>query len=110
MGTVEKLNMERLSDDAKVIASCWFGNMRVGGQSDLTLHLRESRPAPRTQAALDELVDRGAISVEPFNRYGGIVYRPLVDCFDALLWFARLSDAEREPHNFPLMVSVEAAG
>lgn len=105
----EKLNMDALSDDAKVIASCWFGNMRVGGQSELTLHLRESRPAPRTQAALDELVNRGAVSVEPYNRYGGVVYRPLVDCFDAFVWFAKLSDAEREPHNFSLMVPVAPA-
>ena len=102
----EKLNMDGLSDDAKAIAGCWFAKMRVGGDSALTLHLVELKPAPRTQAALDELVDRGAISVEPFNGSGGLVYKPQVDCFEAFSWFMR--NAKRPEVNFRLMVPVDA--
>lgn len=101
----EKLNMGGLSNDAKAIAGCWFANMKVGGEGALTLHLRELKPAPRTQAALDELVNWGAISCEPFNRYGGLVYKPLVDCFDAFVWF--MENAKKPDVNFRLMVPVK---
>jgi hypothetical protein len=107
LALAERLNMDGLSDDAKAIAGCWFGKMKVGGESALTLMLRELKPAPRTQAALDELVNRGAISVEPFNRFGGLVYKPLVDCHDAFVWF--MKNAKRPDVNFRLMVPVETA-
>lgn len=102
----EELNMDGLSNDAKAIAGCWFANMKVDGRSALTLHLRELKPAPRTQAALDELVNRGAISCEPFNRFGGLVYKPLVNCRAAFRWF--MENAEKPEVNFRLMVPVNA--
>ncbi len=101
-----KLNMDDLSDDAKALAGCWFAKM--GPKSDgLTLHLKELKPAPRTQAALDEMVARGVLSKTPFNQYGGEVYKPLLDCFEAFRWF--MANAEREDINFRLMVPVNDA-
>lgn len=102
-GFAEKLNMEGLSGDAKAIAGIWFAQMRPTSDG-VTMHLRENKPAPRTQSALDELVNRGAISVGPFNRFGGLVYKPLVDCWDAFVWFSKLEDGEKEAVNFRLMV------
>lgn len=101
----EKLNMDGLSDDAKAIAGCWFANMRVGTEAAVTLELRSLKPAPRTQVALDELVNWGAISREPLNKHGGLVYKPLVDCFEAFPWF--MANAKKPEVNFRLMVPVE---
>lgn len=100
----EAIDLDSLSDDAKVIAGCWFAKMRVGGESALTLHLIENKPAPRTQAALDELVAKGVVSVSPFNRFGGLVFKPLVDCFSAFQWL--MTNSEREGVNFQLMVPI----
>jgi hypothetical protein len=76
--------MDDLGFDAKVLAGAWFG---MGMRTSVTLHLRESRPTARTQAAMDELVSRGVMSAEPFNEFGGLVLKPLVDCRDASRWF-----------------------
>lgn len=71
--------MSELSFDANCIAGAWFG-MMTPGKGDLTFELRTVRPSNRALDALAELVGAGIVSVEPFNRYGGLVYRPLVDC------------------------------
>jgi len=71
--------MDDLSFDAKCIAGAWFGIM-IPGKGGLTFQLQESAPSDRAQDALDELVRSKIISVEPFNRYGGLVYRPLINC------------------------------
>lgn len=102
-----EIDLSALSDDAKAIAGCWFAKMKVDGESALTLHLVENVPAPRTAAALAELVEKSVISVEPFNRFGGLVYRPLVDCFSAFRWF--MENAERPEINFQLMVPAPAS-
>ena len=47
-------------------------------KGQVTFKMNESRPSKRTQDALDELVEAGMVSVEPFNHYGGFVYTPLV--------------------------------
>lgn len=70
---------ENLSFDAKCIAGAWFG-MMIPGKGDLSFSLQSARPTERALAALGELVAAGVISVERFNRYGGLVYRPLVNC------------------------------
>ena len=97
-----EIDLSALTDDAKAIAGCWFAKMRVGGESKLTLQLVEHVPAPRTEAALAELVSKGVVSVEPFNRFGGLVYKPLIDCHPAFVWF--MKNAKREDINFQLMV------
>jgi len=71
--------VENLSFDAKCIAGAWFGIMSPG-KGEVTLQLNSVRPTDRALAALAELVERRVISVEAFNRYGGLVYRPLIDC------------------------------
>lgn len=71
--------VEGLSFDAKCVAGAWFG-MMTPGKGDLTFQLRTARPSDRALAALAEMVAAGVIEVEAFNRYGGLVYRPLVDC------------------------------
>lgn len=74
-----------LSFDAKGVAGAWFG-MMVPGKGDLTFQLQNAKPSPRAQAALDELVTKGLVSVEAFNRYGGLVYRPLARFDMAMEW------------------------
>lgn len=64
--------MAALSQDAQFLGSALFSMMEVGGT--LTFGMRESRPTARTQAALDELVQAGCVSVKPFNDFGGVVY------------------------------------
>ncbi len=64
-----------LSADAKYLGYSMFSRMMARGS--VTFKMVESRPSDRTQAALDELVAAGLISCEPFNRFGGVVYKPL---------------------------------
>lgn len=71
--------IEGVSFDAKCVAGAWFGMMSPG-KGDLTFQLQTARPSDRALDALAELVTGGFVSVEAFNRYGGLVYRPLVDC------------------------------
>ena len=68
--------MAVLSADALYFAGTMF-NMMVPGEGTLIFRMKESRPTARSQAALDELVAAGAISVAPFNQFGGLVYTPL---------------------------------
>jgi hypothetical protein len=68
----------RLSDDAKCVYTVMFGFGRAGS-STLTFHMVESKPAPRTQAALEELVRVNFLSVAPFNKYGGVTYTLIVE-------------------------------
>lgn len=81
-----------LSTCAKAVCGAWFGLMRPG-KGELTFSLGQSRPSDQAQAGLDELVAAGIISVEAFNRYGGLVYRPMIDCHWALRWLkANIND------------------
>lgn len=81
----------QLSEDAVLLAGLWFG---MGMVSKVTHHLRESRPSPRTQAAIDELLAKSIIKVEPFNKYGGKVYTPLVECRPAFMWLSKALEDE----------------
>jgi hypothetical protein len=67
----------KLSKDAKFFGSSMFWLMEPG-KGELTFRMVETRPSPRSQAALDELVAAGAVSRRPFNRLGGVVYTPLI--------------------------------
>lgn len=73
MGDVENL---KLSEDAEYLARniFWYAGK-------LTFQEVESKPTARTQAALDELVDTGILTVEPFNRFGGKVYTRVKEVF-----------------------------
>lgn len=70
--------MADLSDDARCVYTALFGYGRAGS-STLTFHMDESKPTPRTQAALDELVAAGRLTVTPFNKYGGVTYTLIVE-------------------------------
>lgn len=70
--------MESLSADALFFAGSMFMLM-TPGKGELTFRLVERKPSDRSQAALDELVAAGVVSSEPFNEYGGVTYRPLVE-------------------------------
>lgn len=104
--TAPKIDLDALSDDAKVLASTWFSNMRarefyadiepasLGGDPGLTFQFVSSVPTPRTQQALDELVNKGVVrcmpahdNVQPGRVRQPIRYLPLVDCFPAFQWF-----------------------
>lgn len=78
MGRLTKAQKERLSPDALYFAGSMFFLM-TPGEGELTFKMVESRPSDRSQAALDELVAEGLVSAEPFNRFGGMTYRPLVE-------------------------------
>jgi hypothetical protein len=91
------------------LAGCWFALMKPNSQSTVTFHLQKSKPTPRTETALAELVGKAVLSVEPLNEFGGLVYRPLVNCHDAFLWF--MKNAEKRPElNFQLMVPISETG
>lgn len=82
-----------LSKDAEILCGIWFNG---GLDTKVTLHLVENRPTARTQAVLDELVSAGVITVEPFNRFGGLVYQGTERCreiFKELGGFAGLMKA-----------------
>ncbi|QAY80439.1 hypothetical protein ETR14_27760 (plasmid) [Sphingosinicella sp. BN140058] len=64
------MTLDGLGDDAILIAGSTFALA-----TKLHLGLRESKPSDRLQAALDELVAKDILSVEPFNDFGGLVYR-----------------------------------
>lgn len=66
-----------LSKDAKFFGSSMFWLMEPG-KGKLTFMMVESRPSPRSQAALDELVAAGFVKSEPFNQFGGVTYTPLI--------------------------------
>ncbi len=78
-------SLRPLSNDARVAAGCFFGLM-AAKDMQLTFGMRKSRPTLRLQAALDELVAAKVLSVVPFNSYGGVVYRALVDCASHGKW------------------------
>ncbi len=86
-----------LSDDAKCVAGGTFGMMQPG-KGTVTFHT-PSRITPRGKAALDELVEAGVLSCETFNRFGGLVYKPMVLCWPFHLWLG----ANREKGNFALV-------
>jgi hypothetical protein len=93
-----------LSFDAKGVAGAWFG-MMVPGKGELTFQLQQGKPSERAQAALDELVTKDLISVEAFNRYGGLVYRPLVRFDAAFKWLGEQVD--NPDIKFPLIETVK---
>lgn len=107
-----EVNLASLSDDAKAIAGVWFARMKVGSdRSELTLHLKVSKPAPRTQAALDELVEKGVISrrirTPAEGDAGAHTYQPLVDCFDAYDWMRERMFSDPDSISWPMMVPVD---
>ena len=67
-----------LTFDAKVVAGALFGIMLTSA----TFEKRETRPTPRTQAALDELVRRGDLVPEIINGRGGVKYKATRRFFD----------------------------
>jgi hypothetical protein len=90
---------ESLSFDAKCVLGAWFG---MGGKTVVTLHLREAKPSPRARAGLDELVKKGVLSKEPFNQFGGEVYKPIIEGVSSYMKW--LWDNKDDPRaSFPLM-------
>jgi len=67
-----------LSEDARRVGAAWFG-MMAPKEGQLVFSMERNRPTKRAQAALDELLTAGMISCESFNKYGGIIYRPIWD-------------------------------
>lgn len=92
--TQTAIDMDALGFDAKVLAGSSFG---MGMKTSVTLMQRESHATARTQAAFDELVERGVVAVEPYNEFGGLVYRPLVDCGEAFRWLHAIIMDESRP-------------
>jgi hypothetical protein len=101
------LDLSRLSDVAKAVAGSLFG-MISPGKGDVTFGLRESRPSDETQAGLDELVRAGAVTVEAFNEFGGLVYRPVVRCDAAYQWLGR--NLKNPAAKFSITAPLESEG
>ncbi len=62
-----------LSDDARVVASAWFGwgpktSVKVGGEG------AQSVLSARGKAAVDELVAGGYVTASEFNHFGRMEY------------------------------------
>lgn len=83
--------LDSLSVPAKAVGGCLLGLMKPGQDGGLTFHLVESRPSPKTQDALDELVAAG-VAEKIVSRSGAHTYRPLVDCFPLHRWMMRNHD------------------
>lgn len=67
-----------LSEDAQRVGAAWFGMMNPSqDHCTLTFQMQKSRPTERAQTALDELVEAGLVAQEPFNQFGGVIYRPI---------------------------------
>lgn len=81
---VATIDMDALSDDAKVLAGCHLGLMRPGGGS-VTFQTPWNRTA-RCAAAWDELVEKGVCTAFPLNAQGAVVYKPAVDCAPSFQW------------------------
>ena len=90
--------MTNLSDDAKVIAS------QFHTLTEMTFKMIDARPSDRYQAALDELVENKMLMWEPFNQFGGVVYKkvPDVDYAPYLKWFWENQDKGRFPITTPI--------
>lgn len=82
------MDYDNLSTTAKAVCGAWFGMMRPH-KGELTFELGQAKPSPQAQEGLDELVRARIIHVEPFNEYGGLVYRALVDCHWAFVWLMK---------------------
>lgn len=96
----EKIDLEPLSFDAKVVAGACFGMM--GLNSSMAFQMKEGRPGKRCKAALDELVSAGVLSVETINGYGGVEYHPIKDCSPAFKW---VMERQEDPAiKFPISV------
>lgn len=81
--------LKRLSVRAKVAGGGCFGMMRPG-KGEMTFQMRENRPTPEMQAALDELEAAGAIQRTPLNNgYGGVRYVPLMNFHDFFVWVGK---------------------
>jgi len=82
--------MESLDNLTKAVCAAWFGMMepRVGR---LTFGMKEQRPSPEAQGALDRLVGAGVISRSD-NEDGSVVYVPQIDCRELLGWFIENGD------------------
>lgn len=80
-----------LSDDAKALFGAKFGMSKIGSDA-LTFRMNDSRPTARAQAALDELEAAGMVAKRPYNRFGGVIYSPLVSAYPYRNWYARVVD------------------
>lgn len=93
-----------LSDDAKAVAGAWFGWMTAASEG-LTFLMRETRPAERSQRALDELLAAGVI--ERVEVYGppAVTYRPRKACRQYLAWLRK--NEGRADINWRLVEQIE---
>lgn len=79
-----------LSFDAKILAGALFGIM----MTEVTFHMVESQPTARTQAALDEMVCKGALTCKPFNSLGAVSYKPTRQFWDEWKFVGGMRDKD----------------
>jgi len=89
-----------LSIDARIVAGSLFG--LFGEKAGVTFLMQENRPTARCQAALDELVSAGDLTVEDANTLGGKTYRPTRTFKDEYLEVGRLAAEDPETTKFPI--------
>lgn len=83
-----------LTIDAKIVMAVLFG---LSMRSTVTYHMRESKPSPRAQAALDLLVEKGYLHTEPANNAGAVLYKPKVDTVGFFMWLNDWEKLGRSP-------------
>lgn len=89
-----------LSTDAKILLGTSFA---MGRKTSLTFQMNANRPTARTQAALDELLAKEALTSEPANSHGGVTYRPLIDTMPYALWVMENTDLREIMRTFILV-------
>lgn len=77
------INIEDIPEHVKAALVPFVG---FGLKTTLHYSLNDSRPSDKMKKGLDEAVEMGIISVEPFNQFGGLVYKPILDCSPLRLW------------------------
>lgn len=86
-GISSAILMKTLSDDAKIMLGGYFGVLGIPGKSSLQFGMQKSRPTERAQAALDELVESGALTRESLGQ--GVKYVVQINCSDFGKWAGR---------------------
>jgi len=94
-----------LDDETRAVCAAWFG-MMLPDHGELFFAMKEQRPSPRAQAALDRLLEAGVVRSKP--RDGGVSYVPVVDCSPLMGWFA--TQVGNKAFAFPLTERIQGEG
>jgi hypothetical protein len=105
-GISTKLLMKSLSDDSKIVLGGFFGVLGMPGKSKLAFGMKEVRPTARLQAALDELVEAGALS--RVQQGIGAEYTVQINCSEFGRWAGRNRSKGKWPTTEPVQAGSQS--